>query len=181
MTSFHRPQGVKGDEYRQPQRFRDLDRRPGGHPEVRMQQVRAIGPQPAPKLLGEFRHVCPQLILGQRAWGSGGHMDDVIAAARRDSRPELRAVPAGVDSHSMTLPNKSGGQLGDVHVLTTRVNTADHRKRAGVFGDQSYPHYSPLKKQVSVVDDRVPLNVSASRRRLKCAPEGMAVITQATL
>jgi hypothetical protein len=73
-------------------------------------------------------------------------MDDVIAAARRDARSELRTVPAGVDSHSMTLPNKSGGQLGDVHVLTTRVNTADHRKRAGVFGDQSDAHYySPLK------------------------------------
>jgi len=72
-------------------------------------------------------------------------MDDVIAAARRDARPESRAVPAGIDSHGMTLPNKSGGQLGDVHVLTTRVNTADHRKRAGVFGDQSDAHYSPLK------------------------------------
>jgi hypothetical protein len=32
-----------------------------------------------------------------------------------------------------------------VHVLTARINAADHCKRASVFGDQSDAHYSPLK------------------------------------
>jgi hypothetical protein len=45
----------------------------------------------------------------------------------------------------VTLSNQSGGQLGDVHVLTARINAADHCKRASVFGDQSDAHYSPLK------------------------------------
>jgi hypothetical protein len=45
----------------------------------------------------------------------------------------------------VTLSNQSGGQLGDVHVLTARINAADRRQRASVFGDQSDAHYSLLK------------------------------------
>ena len=172
MTSFHRPQGVEGDEHGQPQRLRDLDRRPGGHPEVRMQQVREIRRQPVPELLGEFGHVCPQVILGQRDWRSGGHVDDVIAGARRDARPEVRAVQTGVDNHVVTLSNQSGGQLGDVHVLTARINAADHRKRAGVFGDQSDAHYSPLKIGFGRRRSGTPESERNTRRRLKRAPEG---------
>ena len=101
-----------------------------------------IGLEPVPELLGEFGHVSPQLILGQRARGSGGHVHDVIAGARRDPLVQVR-LSRGVDDHIVTLSNQSGGQLGDVHVLTARINAADHRKRAGVFGDQSDAHDSP--------------------------------------
>jgi hypothetical protein len=67
-----------------------------------------------------------------------------------------------------------------VHVLTARINATDHRKRTGVFGDQSDAHFSPHKNGFGRRRSGTP-RVSAKLASVCSAPSrGMAVITQPT-
>jgi hypothetical protein len=118
-------------------------RRLGGqtaHPEVRVDEARRAAGQPIGQLRGEVRNVGQQAVLAD--WSRRSARQVVHGAARTDrhSVRQFGIITSGVDSDVVTKLGQLRRERMHVHVLTARIDAAQHREWAGVFGHHRDSH-----------------------------------------
>jgi hypothetical protein len=132
--------GVEGLHDRHGSAARPSQRSQPGHPEVGVSDVGPLAPPAGAQLLGEGRHVLEEAVLGQLARGAGVDVVDGDPRGELHARREPGVVAAGVDDDLGPLAGQRRGERGDVDVLPSGIDAAQHREGARVLGDHRDPH-----------------------------------------
>jgi hypothetical protein len=82
---------------------------------------------------------------------------------------QRRIVAAGEHRNLVPEPGQSGSQLGDVHILTTRIDPAQSRKWTRMLGHERDPHPVPLPPRTrSRARNDCGRRTPCGRRQSKC-------------
>ena len=120
--------------------FGGLDRRQRRHPEVRVDDVRALV-QPLLAQVGRERgHVLQQLVLRDLLGRAGVDVVDLDAAGELDPAREPWVVAPRVHDDAVAELGQRARERGHVDVLPTGVDSAEHSQRTGVFGNHCDSH-----------------------------------------
>jgi hypothetical protein len=140
VAPLHGAERVEGLHDGNRERARRLERRPAGHPEMRVHQIgRAALPRGA-EAGGELRHQRPELVLRHARGRAGVDVLDHGAVRERDAVRQRSVVPPRVDDHVEAAPRERGGERRHVDVLAAGVGAAEHRERARMLRHHRDPH-----------------------------------------
>src|SRR5438105_2156781 len=101
---------------------------------MRVDHIRFVLCPYALEVIGKHSHVLKQVILWQLSGGTSIDMVERDTRGERHTSWHVRIVAARMNSDLGAQCSKSFCQLGNVHILATRVDTAEDCERARVFG-----------------------------------------------
>ena len=133
----HEPQRMEGDHERQAQLALQVLGHHARHEEVGVDQV--VPRRSAHEALGgvhERRHVFEELLLGNEAGRPGGDVDHADPVAQRHLRPQSRGILSREDIDLVAEAREVAGDLVDIDVLPSRIDSADGSQRGSMFTDQ---------------------------------------------
>ena len=161
VSLLHDAERMERLQHRYAQRPCGVERCETGHPEVGVHQRRLPRrPRPA-QVMRELRHVRQQLVLRQVDRRSGVDVLDRDAGRDVHARREIRVVPPRVHGDRGSALRDRRRERRHVHVLASRVDTAERRERARVLGHHRDLH--PPQRFTSS-------NIESQSRRNRLSP-----------